>query len=416
MKTVGFYTLGCKVNTYESEYMMSLFKEKGYEIKDFKEDCDVYVINTCTVTNNSDKKDKKIINQVKNKDACIVVCGCFVESNKNYKFDGVDIIIGNYNKSKIAELVEQFFKTKKQITEKENIMQVPFEDMKINHLEDRTRAFVKIQDGCQNYCSYCIIPFVRGRCRSKKRELVLEEINELVNNNYKEIVLTGIHTGNYGSDINLKFSTLLKDILEIEKLKRLRISSVEITELDEEFLHLLENKKLCNQIHIPLQSGSDKILKLMNRKYDKKQFLESIKKIRKIRPDIAITTDVIVGFPDEDEKDFKECINFIKKIKFAKVHVFPYSKRDGTKAARMKNQIPEEIKKKRAKQLIELSEKLEYKYFKKFINKNEEILVEKYEDGYSYGHTSNYLYLKIDKKLTPNEIYNIKIKRKYYTK
>ena len=176
MKTVGFYTLGCKVNTYESEYMMSLFKEKGYEIKDFKEDCDVYVINTCTVTNNSDKKDKKIINQVKNKDACIVVCGCFVESNKNYKFDGVDIIIGNYNKSKIAELVEQFFKTKKQITEKENIMQVPFEDMKINHLEDRTRAFVKIQDGCQNYCSYCIIPFVRGRCRSKKRELVLEEM------------------------------------------------------------------------------------------------------------------------------------------------------------------------------------------------------------------------------------------------
>ena len=413
---VGIYTLGCKVNTYESEYMASLFKEKGYEICNFNDECDIYIINTCTVTNMSDKKDKKIINQVKNKDACVVVCGCFVESNKDYKYDGVDIIIGNYNKSKVVDLVEEYFKNKKQIIEKQNIMKTPFEDMKIKHFSERTRAFVKIQDGCENYCSYCIIPFVRGRCRSKDKSLVLEEIKELVKNNYKEIVLTGIHTGNYGCDLGIKFSQLLKEILEINNLKRLRISSIEITELDDDFMNLLNNNILCNHLHIPLQNGSDKILKLMNRKYNTKEFLNIIKKIRKNRPNISMTTDVIVGFPEEDEKDFKDTIKFIKKIGFSKIHVFPYSKRNGTKAATMKNQVNEKIKKERAKTLINLSNKLEYKYFKKSINKYEKVLIEKYEDGYSYGHTSNYLYLKIDKKLNPNEIYKIKIKKKYYTK
>ena len=404
---VGIYTLGCKVNTYESEYITSLFKERGYEIEDFHKDCDIYVINTCTVTNQSDRKDRKIINSVKNKDACVVVCGCFVESSKNYDYDGVDVIIGNYNKSKIVDLVEEHLKTKKQIVEKCDIRKVPFEDMEIKNIETRTRAFVKIQDGCENYCSYCIIPFVRGKCRSKDKDTVIREITNLVDSGYKEIVLTGIHTGNYGVDLNIKFSYLLEEILKIPNLKRLRISSIEITELDEKFLKLLENRILCNHLHIPLQSGSNKILKLMNRKYTKEEFLEYVKKIRKIRPDIALTTDVIVGFPTEDEKDFKESLEFIKEINFSKVHVFPYSKRDGTKAARMQGQINGTIKKERVKQLLKLSNELEQKYYKDNIGKKEKVLIEKNEKGYSYGHTSNYLYLKLKGNYKKNNIYDV---------
>jgi len=412
---VGIYTLGCKVNTYESEYIASLFKEKGFMLSDFEEECDVYVINTCTVTNTSDKKDKKIINHVKKNhpNACLVVCGCFVESNKDYNFEGVDIVVGNYHKSKIVDLVLEYFKNKQQMTLKENIMRVPFEDMNIKHFEGRTRAFVKIQDGCENYCSYCIIPFVRGRCRSKKYEDVINEITSLANNGYKEIVLTGIHTGNYGSDIGVKFSDLLEDILKIEKLERLRISSIEITELDEKFLRLLKNEKLCNHLHIPLQNGSERILKLMNRKYTKQEFLKMINKIRTIRPDISITTDVIVGFPTETEEDFKENLDFIKEVNFSKVHTFPYSKRNGTKAARMEGHLPNEIKKARVKEQITLSDNLEKQYFDSFIGKKEKVLIEKSENNISYGHTSNYLYLKINESLEENKIYEVTIKEEY---
>ena len=412
---VGVYTLGCKVNTYESEFIISLFKNRGYEIGDFNETCDIYVINTCTVTNNSDRKDRKIINSVKNKDAIVVVCGCFVESAKDYNYDGIDIVIGNYNKSLIVDLVEEYLKTRKQIILKDDIMHVPFENMEINHFEDRTRAFVKIQDGCENYCAYCIIPFVRGRCRSKKKEDVLREITALVNNGYKEIVLTGIHTGNYGVDLGIKFSDLLEEILQIKGLLRLRISSIEITELDDNFLKLLENPILCNQIHIPLQSGSNHVLKLMNRKYDEDEFKSIINKIRKVREDIAITTDVIVGFPQESDEDFKECLEFIKEIKFAKVHVFPFSKRDGTKAARMNGHIDGNTKKERTKQLLDLSEKLEKDYYESNILKEEDILIEKESDGYYYGHTGNYLYLKIRGNYKKNEIYKIVVKKDMFT-
>ena len=405
---VGIYTLGCKVNTYESNFILNLFKNRGYEIGDFNEDCDIYIINTCTVTNNSDRKDRKIINSIKNKSACKVVCGCFVESAKNYNFDGIDVVIGNYNKSNIVDLVEENLKTKKQIISKENIMNVPFENMEIKKAET-TRAFVKIQDGCENYCSYCIIPFVRGRCRSKDEETVLREIKALVENGYKEVVLTGIHTGNYGKDLNTNFSTLLEKILKIKGLKRLRISSIEITELDEKFFKLLENDILCNHLHIPLQSGNDKILKLMNRKYERKEFKQIIEKIRKIRPNISITTDVIVGFPNETEEDFKDSLEFIKDINFSKVHTFPYSKRNGTKAARMEGHIDGLTKKERTKKLLELSEKLEENYYKSQINKKEKVLIEKEENGYYYGHTSNYLYLKLKGNYQKNEIYEITI-------
>ena len=408
---VGICSLGCKVNTYESEYIMSLLKKEGYIISSFNDVCDIYIINTCTVTNNSDSKSRKMINKARslNNDACIVVCGCFVESAKNYDFSDIDIVIGNYNKSKIVDLIKDYFQKFKHVEERYNMMNVPFEDMEIDNFYDKTRAFVKIQDGCENYCAYCIIPFVRGKCRSKEHDKVISEITNLVNNDYKEIVLTGIHTGNYGVDLNIKFSSLLKDILQINNLERLRISSIEITELDEEFMELLKDNILCNHLHIPLQSGCDKILKLMNRKYDTNKFLEIINKIRAVRPDISITTDVIVGFPNEDEKDFKETIEFIKKVNFSKLHVFPYSKRNGTRASIMDNQVPNDVKKDRVKRLISLSNELENNYKAKFLDQELDVLIEKNEDNYSYGHTSNYLYLKINDILEHNKIYKIKI-------
>ena len=408
---VGFCSLGCKVNLYESEYMMSLFKERGYTIGDFDEDCDIYVINTCTVTNNADSKSRKMINHIKNNhpNSIIVVCGCFVESNKFSDTESIDIVIGNYNKSKVVDLVSLYIKEKKQLIEQYDMKKVPFEDMMINHFEDKTRAFVKIQDGCCNFCSYCIIPYVRGPIRSKEFNKVLEEVNSLVSNDYKEIVLTGIHTGSYGKDLGTNFSTLLEELLKIENLKRLRISSIEITELDDKFLELLQNDKLCNHLHIPLQSGSDKILKLMNRKYDKKQFLETINKIRSIRPSISITTDAIVGFPQETEEDFEEYIDFVKQVKFSKLHVFPYSKRNGTKAAEMDGQIDPKVKKERAKKLIELSKKLEKEYAYKFIGEELDVLVENHDSSYAYGHTSNYLKIRLDKECKHNEIVKVKI-------
>ena len=410
---VGLCNLGCKVNTYEMEYIASLFKERGYEICDFNDFCDVYVVNTCTVTNNSDVKSRKMINHPKkiNKNSCLVVCGCFIESAKDYKNDDIDIILGNYNKSKVVDLVEEFFRNKEKISQKFNLNEVEFEDMNIKHFENRTRAFVKIQDGCENFCTYCIIPYVRGKCRSKKEDNVLSEITTLVNNGYNEIVLTGIHTGNYGVDINTNFSSILEKILNIKGLKRLRISSIEITELDDKFLELLKNKTLCNHLHIPLQSGGEKTLKRMNRKYDKKYFKEEIEKIRKIRLDISITTDVIVGFPGETDEDFNECVDFIKEINFSKLHVFPYSKRDGTVAAKMKEQIDGKVKKERVKTLLDLSKTLEENYNNSFIGKKESCLIEKVDNKYSYGHCSNYIYLKIPKIYKENEIVDVIIEK-----
>ena len=409
---VGIYTLGCKVNTYESEYVMNLFKEKGYTVCSYDDICDVYIINTCTVTNQSDSKSRKIIRSAirNNPDACIVAMGCFIEANKDNLIDGVDIYIGNKDKSKVVELVEEYFKNKKQITNLYSDLGNKFEDMEIKNFEGRTRAFVKIQDGCENFCSYCIIPYVRGKCRSKTRDKVIEEITSLVNNGYKEIVLTGIHTGNYGRDIDTDFATLLKEIVKIDGLYRLRISSIEITELTDKVLDIIKNNSvIANHLHIPLQAGSDTVLKNMNRKYDTKYYEEKIAKIRKIRPDISITTDVIVGFPGEDDKLFEESMNFCRKMEFAKIHVFPYSVRRGTPAAKFPNQNDGSIKKERAHRLIELSKELEEIYMKKFIGKDIEVLVEQTKENTSYGHTSNYLLVQLDRQYKSEEIIPAKI-------
>lgn len=408
-------TLGCKVNTYESEYILSLFKSRGYTVTDDR--ADIYIINTCTVTNTSDSKSRKTINKIirENKDAVIVAMGCFIQANPTYNEEGISIILGNHDKSKVVDLVEEYLKTHRQIKNISTKLDQEFEDMYIENMNSQTRAFVKIQDGCENYCSYCIIPFVRGKCRSKNKDLVLKEIKELVKNNYHEIVLTGIHTGHYGVDINTSFVDLLKEIIEIPNLDRLRISSIEITELTSEFLDLLKSTNIIvDHLHIPLQSGSDTILKLMNRKYLTKDYEEIIKKIRDIRPDISITTDLIVGFPNETDELFEETKEFIKKIKFSKIHVFPYSARKGTKASVMPNQVSSIDKKKRVIEIIKLSEELEKDYMKKFIDKELEVLIETNHDNYSIGHTGNYLQVKINKNVKPNTFIKVAPKKMEY--
>lgn len=395
---VAVYTLGCKVNTYESEYVIKEFVKRGYTLTDFSDTtADVYLINTCTVTNTSDQKSRKMIRQAraKNKDAVVVAMGCFtqIRNNDNQIMDFVDVVIGNKDKSKVVDLTEDYIKNKQKIAKIEDINEADFDDMEISYFNTRTRALVKIEDGCENFCSYCIIPYVRGRVRSKKPERVIEEAKRLVKNGYKEIVLTGIHTGHYGADLkDYDFSDLLLELEKIDGLDKIRISSIEITELNDKFLSVLKNsKKIVNHIHIPLQAGSDHILKLMNRKYDKKYYLDKINKIREIRPDMAFTTDVIVGFPLESDRDFNETIAFVKEVSFAGGHVFPYSRRNGTPAAKMTGQITKEEKHKRCKKLISVFDSLEESYYKKHIGCTLTIIAETYEDGFLTGHSDNYL-------------------------
>lgn len=408
----AIHTLGCKVNIYESEYIINILKENGYQIVDFDSKADIYIINTCTVTNTSDKKSEKMIKRARkqNKDAIIIAMGCHAQ----IKGDNIDadIIIGNKDKSKIISLIEEYQENKNKIKRIYNLDNVSFEDMYISSFNSHTRAFVKIQDGCDAFCSYCIIPYARGPIRSKDPKTVIKEITSLVENGYKEIILTGIHTGKYGKDINYTFEQLLKDIIKIKNLYRIRISSIEINELTDPILDLIkDNKIIAKHLHIPLQSGSDKILKLMDRKYDLKFYKDRIEKIRKMIKDISITTDLIVGFPNEDEKDMEDTLKFIKEIKFTKIHTFPYSKREGTKAASMENQIDETIKRKRVKTVLELSDQLEQDFYQSKLNETEEVIIEQTKDGKSYGYTSNYIKVEIDSPLKPNEVISVKINK-----
>lgn len=408
----AIHTLGCKVNIYESEYIINILKENGYQIVDFDSKADIYIINTCTVTNTSDKKSEKMIKRARkqNKDAIIIAMGCHAQ----IKGDNIDadIIIGNKDKSKIISLIEEYQENKNKIKRIYNLDNVSFEDMYISSFNSHTRAFVKIQDGCDAFCSYCIIPYARGPIRSKDPKTVIKEITSLVENGYKEIILTGIHTGKYGKDINYTFEQLLKDIIKIKNLYRIRISSIEINELTDPILDLIkDNKIIAKHLHIPLQSGSDKILKLMDRKYDLKFYKDRIEKIRKMIKDVSITTDLIVGFPNEDEKDMEDTLKFIKEIKFTKIHTFPYSKREGTKAASMENQIDETIKRKRVKTVLELSDQLEQDFYQSKLNETEELIIEQTKDGKSYGYTSNYIKVEINSPLKPNEVISVKINK-----
>lgn len=400
--TFYIYTLGCKVNTYESSVIATNLKKDGFRelIKGENVDSsDIYIINTCTVTNTAGNKSLKMIRQAyrKNNNALIIVVGCLsqVESDMVSKLPGVGIILGNKNKSKLAYYIKEYQNNKKQIIDIYDLSKTSFECMKLDNV-NQTRAFVKIQDGCNNFCSYCIIPYTRGDVRSKSRQDVLEEINALVANGHKEIVLTGIHTGHYGSDLeNYDFADLLKEIIQINGLERLRISSIEITELDDKVLDVIKKSNIIvDHLHIPLQSGCDKTLKDMNRKYDIKYFKDKVAQIRKIRPDISLTTDVIVGFPNETDDDFKTTNNNIKEINFSKIHVFPYSVRKGTKAELMTGQVDEVTKKERVKKLLELSKELEINYMKKFIGREILFIPEVCHDSHLIGHTGNYLLIK----------------------
>ena len=406
-------TLGCKVNTYESNVIRDIFLNEGYE--ESNSNVDIAVMNTCTVTNTSDSKSLKVIKHTikNNPNAIVIVCGCFSQINPDRLKDmeGVSIVLGNYNKSKIMDYINQYKKDKKQIIDVRELNDEKFECMKLNNF-NKTRAFVKIEDGCENFCSYCIIPYSRGKVRSKLMEDVLDEVNTLVNNGHREIVLTGIHTGHYGADIEeYDFSDLLNEISKIKGLERLRISSIEITELDDKFLETLKNNKIIvDHMHIPLQSGCDKTLKEMNRKYDVAYFKDKIKKIRSIRPNISITTDVIVGFPNETEDDFNTTVNTIKEIKFTKLHVFPFSVRKGTVAETMENQIDEKTKKERVHILMDISKELELDYMNKFVGCEVEFIPEVSKDGYIIGHTGNYLQIKSKIKSNGHETIKTTIK------
>lgn len=391
--TFEIITLGCKVNSYESEIMKELLIKQGY--RETLEKPDIVIINTCSVTNMADNKSKKMVRRYKreNPNTILIVCGCSSQNNQSvYEDMDIDILLGNKDKSKIVSILSEYLNTHEKYIKFYNDRNLEFENMEIDKFTSHVRAFVKIQDGCNNFCSYCIIPYVRGSIRSKKIESVYEEVKTLVANGHKEIVLTGIHTGSYGFGEEYDLTDLIHKISEISGLERIRISSIEITELNDKFLkELKENQKICNHLHVPLQAGSDEILKRMNRKYDLEYFYNKISTIRSIRPDISISTDIIVGHPYETEELFLETLKNSENLKFSKIHVFPYSKRDKTVAANLPNQVSDDIKKDRVKILINLSKELEIEYMNKFINKELVFIPEVIKDNNIVGHTGNYL-------------------------
>ncbi len=400
-------TFGCKVNQYESNMMKEKMLSSNFFYEENMSDANIIIVNTCSVTNVADKKCLKMIRKIKREypNALLVVAGCSSQNNQNvYEALDIDILLGNKDKSKIAELIKEYLDTEKKYVKFYNERDLDFEDMLINDY-NHVRAFVKIEDGCDNFCSYCIIPFVRGSVRSKDFDTVIKEAKLLTEHGHKEIVLTGIHTGHYMSN-NHDLTDLINELSKIDDLLRIRISSIEITELNDKFLEMLKiNKKVCNHLHIPLQAGSDEILKRMNRKYDLAYYEDKINKIRSIRPDISITTDIIVGFPYETDELFSETLEFSKKMNFSKIHVFPYSIRVGTAAASMPNQVDETTKKVRVKKLMALSKKQEKEYYEKFKGKELDILVEECDNNVSIGHTSNYLMVTLNENLLVGKIY-----------
>ena len=406
----AIHTFGCKVNIYESEYIINLMQDNGYTLVDFNTDADIYIINTCTVTNEADKKDRKLIRNTRNnhQNSILIVMGCYSQLNP-YEIDA-DIIIGNKHKSDLVSLIKKYQETKEKIILVEDISKTEFEDMYINRFIEHTRAFVKIQDGCNAFCSYCTIPYARGGLRSKDFNTVIKEVTNLVNNGYKEIVLTGIHTGRYGLEQNTNLETLLKELVKIKGIFRIRLSSIEINEITDGIIELIKtNDIMAKHLHIPLQSGSNTILKSMNRLYDLDFFFKRLNIIRKEIPNISITTDLIVGFPGETEELFQETIDTLNKIKFTKIHTFPYSKRNGTVAATMPNHLDGTTKKCRVREVLSLSDKYELEYYKNNIDKNFDGIVETRKDNKKIVITSNYIPVEIEDNLENNTKVNIKI-------
>lgn len=404
MASVAFHTLGCKVNHYETEAIWQLFKEQNYERTDFEKKSDVYVINTCTVTNTGDKKSRQVIRRAirQNPDAVICVTGCYAQTSpaEIMAIPGVDIVVGTQDRRKMLDYIEQYKVERQPINAVGNIMKNRvYEELDVPNFTDRTRASLKIQEGCNNFCTFCIIPWARGLMRSRDPQEVVHQAQQLVAAGYKEIVLTGIHTGGYGEDLkDYNLAQLLRDLeSQVTGLKRLRISSIEASQLTDEVIEVLKQSNIVvRHLHIPIQSGSDTVLKRMRRKYTMAFFADRLVQLRKALPDLAITSDVIVGFPGETEEEFMETYEFIRTHRFSELHVFPYSKRTGTPAARMDDQVDEEVKNERVHRLITLNDQLAKEYASSYEDEVLEIIPEeKFDNGTSQdlvvGYTDNYL-------------------------
>lgn len=402
--TVAFHTLGCKVNHYETEGIWQMFMRHGYERVDFERRADVYVINTCTVTNTGDRKSRQIIRRAvrQNPDAVICVTGCYAQTSPGevMEIPGVDVIVGTQERKHMIQYIEEHKKTRQPINGVKNIMKNRvFEEMDVPTFTDRTRASLKIQEGCNNFCTFCIIPWSRGLLRSRKPENVIKQAQQLVDAGYKEIVLTGIHTAGYGEDMSdYNFAMLLADLEEkVDGLKRIRISSIEASQVTDDVINVLDqSKKIVRHLHMPLQSGSNSVLKRMRRKYTAEYYKEKINYVRNALPGLAITTDIIVGFPGETEEEFMETYNFVKDLGYAELHVFPYSMRTGTPAARMKDQVDKDVKQARVQKMIDLSNELAKQYAKAYENEVLEVIPEEVMEDENYpnhlvGYTDNYL-------------------------
>ncbi|NLX76076.1 MAG: tRNA (N(6)-L-threonylcarbamoyladenosine(37)-C(2))-methylthiotransferase MtaB [Clostridiaceae bacterium] len=416
MRKVAFITLGCKVNTYETEGMKRLFEKSGYLIVEPEDCADVYVINTCTVTHLSDRKSRQMIRRAKrlNPNAVIAVVGCYaqVAPEEAAGIEGVNLVIGNNHKSEIVELVEKYSGGAQKIEVSLRSELKSYEELWTESYTGQTRAFLKIQDGCDQFCSYCIIPFARGKVRSRSIESIIHEAAKLADNGFKEIVLTGIHLTSYGKDTGA--NTLLDVIKELDKINgilRIRLGSLEPLYMTGEMIREMSMvEKLCPHFHLSLQSGCDETLRRMNRRYTTAEFREIVENIRQNIDDVAITTDIMTGFPGETEEEFRETLSFVESIGFSQAHIFQYSVRKGTKAAEMKEQIPPQVKEERSKILMEICEKSMYNFREKQIGKVTGVLFEEQDEGYWTGHTGNYIPVRVlSEKNISGELLNVKL-------
>lgn len=421
MPKVALTTLGCKVNQFETETMEGLFKKKGYEIVPFTEAADYYVINTCSVTSLGEKKSRQLIRRAKrqNEQAIIAVTGCYsqVAPEEIKAIDGVRVVLGTKERAHIVDYVERAAREDGILDEVTDIMQADaFEDIPLYDVPQRTRAFLKIQEGCSNFCSYCIIPYARGPLRSRHPDSVLQEARKLVDMGFKEIVLTGIHLGAYGRDLaeEVTLADAARAVLSIPDLRRLRLGSLESIELSTELFQLIrEDERFAKHLHLPLQAGSDEILQAMNRHYDTARFAELIDTVEASVPGIAMSTDIIVGFPGETEDMFRRSLDFVAKMNFARMHVFPYSKRKGTPAATMPDQVPEPVKKERVHRMQQLADKKAAEFHAGFLGHTMKVLFETEHQGITDGLTGNYIRVYTDAPVVSGEIYAVKLERLY---
>ncbi|MBS6279305.1 MAG: tRNA (N(6)-L-threonylcarbamoyladenosine(37)-C(2))-methylthiotransferase MtaB [Lachnospiraceae bacterium] len=421
MKRAALHNLGCKVNAYETEAMQELLEQEGYEIVPFHEDADVYIINTCTVTNMADRKSRQMLHRAKKKnpDAVVVACGCYVQAKQDEIDESIDIVVGNNRKKNIVEILAEYEASKEKQTVQKEVIDInhtdEYEELHLTKTAEHTRAYIKVQDGCNQFCSYCIIPFARGRVRSRSYDSVIAEVKKLAEGGYKEVVLTGIHLSSYGVDTGENLLSLIQGVHEVSGIERIRLGSLEPRIITEEFVQAIAKlPKMCPHFHLSLQSGCDETLRRMNRRYTAEEYMDGCKLLRKYFDHPALTTDVIVGFPGETQEEFAASKAFVDQVDFYETHVFKYSRRQGTKAAAMENQIPETEQTRRSNELLELNKKKQKAYEERLIGTTQEVLMEEAVqiDGETWqvGHTKEYVKIgrKTEENLT-NQLVNVEI-------